>query len=167
MRDSANAIVKLKNQWLRQQVEVEHPTKESLAGCDLYMEQEKHYLCEAWCPLPILPQYLDDIYLVDFHRLTVTFALLQAEKYDSDLDKGHIIEFLTQVIYSEPCELYLGYENGDPVACAIVTLKDNDLLVSDVVVKANSQFGDINNFVAQLHAKLNVSSEQLQCYIQY
>ena len=166
MTDNAKSIVEQKNQWLYQQVEVEHPTKESLAGRSLYMRLQENAVVAPWLPLSMVDTNFDDIYLVDFHRLTVSFSLLQSEKYNNERDKNHIVEFLTQIIYSAPCELYLGYDDGEAVAAAIVTYHNNDVLISDVVVKTSSQFMDAEYFSSQLFAKLSLSKNFGQCYLE-
>nr|WP_225623954.1 flavodoxin [Vibrio panuliri] len=132
-------IATTKNEWLYQQVDVEFPTKESLTGRELYKTSvaERNYVN--------LANYLadhdkqnsfsvDDIYLVDFHRLTVLFSLLQSKRWANEEEQQFIVEFLTQIIYSEPCQLYLGFKDGEPMAAAIVTQSDEELLVSDVTL---------------------------------
>lgn len=161
-----NSMVELKNNWLYQQVDVEYPTQESLAGRAIYQQHQADKQCELWAPIASSDGNHNDIYLADFHRLTITFALLQAEQFIDEHDKNHIIEFLTQIMYSEPCELYLGFEQGTAVACAIVTRSQQQVLISDIVVKPDSQFVDADVFASLLIKKLAIDSDLYQCYIQ-
>jgi hypothetical protein len=162
-----SAIVELKNNWLYQQVDVEYPTQESLIGRAIYQQHQTERRCEPWSPIASPEGNHGDVYLADFHRLTIAFALLQADQYLDESDKSHIIEFLTQIMYSEPCELYLGFEKGRAVACAIITRSSGQVLVSDIVVKNGSQFVDAEGFASLLIDKLTIDTDSYQCYIQY
>ncbi|KGY11663.1 flavodoxin [Vibrio tubiashii] len=149
-------IVKIKNEWLYQQVDVEYPTKESIAGLALYKEKQASSCYET---LQELPQgagafSVDDVFLVDFHRLTVMFSLLQARRWEVQADQEMILEFLSQIIYSEPCRLYLGFKSGEAVAAAIVTQSEGSSLISDVVSFNNYSRDD---FIYALIKKLNLS----------
>ncbi|UPQ89935.1 flavodoxin [Vibrio sinaloensis] len=155
-------IADIKNQWLYQQVEVEFPTKESLAGLALYRaEVEGKEVVELDASATDSTFNQDDIFLVDFHRLTVMFALLQASRWQKPTDQEHIVEFLTQIIYSTPCELYLGFQQGEPVAAAILTVNEQHALISDVVVKAQSTASK-QDFIAALVSKASSKLEPIQ-----
>jgi hypothetical protein len=166
MTDIADSMVELKNNWLYKQVEVAFPTHESLLGRTIYQNKQIGRVSEPWSPLASVVSKTDDIYLADFHRLTIGFALLQAEQYSDASEKNHIIEFLTQIIYSKPCELYLGFEKGVAVACAVVTRNNTDVLISDVVVKDQCQFVECDVFASMLIAKLEGEIKNMQFYIQ-
>ena len=130
------AIAEIKNNWLYDQVEVEFPTKESLAGRALYQSQVEHKQYKK-LDIEVLSSgcnvfAAEDVFIVDFHRLTVMFAILFAKQWQSDAEQQLIIEFLTQIIYSEPCELYVGFQKEALVATAILTRDKGQLLVSDV-----------------------------------
>ncbi len=165
MTNNYNEIVALKNNWLYQQVDVEYPTKSSLAGRCIYQSQQVNKLCSLWQEHPLTLSFTDDIFLVDFHRLTIMYALLQASQYKAD-QRDDIVEFLTQIIYSPPCELYLGFEQGLAVAAAMVTRYDNQVLVSDVVVQPGCQFIGSDEFAAQLIQKLQLSLTSSQIIIE-
>jgi len=154
-------IAEIKNEWLYQQVDVEYPTKESIAGLSLY--KEKVALCQYHQLEQVPPESSefakDDIFLVDFHRLTVMFALLQARRWHDQADKDLILEFLSQIIYSEPCSLYLGFKAGEAVAAAIVTESEDASLISDIVIKDESEQLNKQDFVAGLCAKLGISND--------
>lgn len=155
-------IADIKNQWLYQQVEVEFPTKESLAGLALYRaESEGKELVSLDASTPDSTFHQEDIFLVDFHRLTVMFALLQASRWQKSSDQDLIVEFLTQIIYSTPCELYLGFQQGEPVAAAILTFDEQQALISDVVVKAQSTATE-QDFIAALMTKASPKLEQAE-----
>ncbi|NIY91969.1 hypothetical protein [Vibrio diazotrophicus] len=137
MTDSYPNVFKVKNQWLFDQVEVEFPTPESLKGRAIYKS-----LCEDKLVTLLTNNSaqesdinLDDIYLVDFHRLTVMFSLLQASRGRDEQEQNYLLEFFTQIIFSEPCYLYVGFKQSEPVAAALITESENELLVSDVVIK--------------------------------
>lgn len=155
-------IAQVKNSWLYQQVDVQFPTKESLKGLELYKQAVSTREYNVLTELPTFETALnsDDIFLVDFHRLTVMFALIQSSQWQSEFEQEMIVEFLTQIIYSEPCSLYLGFQSGEPVAAAIVTQTEQSVLISDVVVKNNE---DSTHFVSGLLGKL---SEQIPANIE-
>lgn len=137
MHQPAQKIRDLKNQWLYQQVAVEHPTPESLEGRAVYQRVIRDNICLLFEPsvssFPLL-----DVFKVDFHRLTIAFAILQAQRCSHASDKAHLIEFFTQIIYSSPCTLYLGFRHGEPIAAALLTEDKDELLISDVVIDQQS-----------------------------
>ncbi len=147
MSDLLPNVVNVKNQWLFEQVEVEFPTPESIKGRAVYQS-----LCERHTThqIPELPLdntiNMDDIYLVDFHRLTVMFSLLESSRASTEQDQSNLLEFFTQIIFSEPCYLYVGFHQSEPVASAIVTKTDDQLLVSDLVVKYENSIGNKEQF---------------------
>lgn len=151
-------IAEIKNEWLFQQVDVEFPTKESIAGLEVYkasLASRQYQPFDA--DVEVADEFKqDDIFLVDFHRLTVMFALVQASQWQEQSDRDLILEFLSQIIYSEPCSLYLGFSAGEPVAAAIVTHAEQSVLISDVVVK--SQPLSEPSFIAGLCRKLDLNA---------
>ena len=145
------AIASAKNQWLYQHIDVKYPTKECLEGRKLYKQRIANMsyktLAELnWQSSESHPSL--EIHKVDFHRLTVMFALMQAKHWPQQAEQDLIVEFLTQIIYSEPCELYLGFVDGNPVAASIVTHLEGQLLLSDFFVEE----GVKEPFVASLLA---------------
>ena len=158
MSNSAISIVETKNQWLSQHIDVEFPTKESLAGRQLYMakSQDNQFETLVSLPEPSTAFSEQDIFKVDFHRLTVMFSLLQSKRWEEQNEQELIVEFLSQIIFSEPCDLYVGFQKGEPSAAAIITRTEQDLLVSDVV----SLSGNKDEFVASLltHSTLEATN---------
>lgn len=165
MNDHRPNIVNVKNQWLYQQVEVEFPTKESLTGRDIYAQSASNRT------YAVLDEELlvtsnhsvfnsEDVFLADFHRLTVMFALLQAKRWQTEHDQQMIVEFLTQIIYSEPCQLYLGFDKGEPVACAMVTRVDKELLISDLYI-INEDESKRAAFIQRILDKVGVCTNPL------
>ncbi|EKO3376671.1 hypothetical protein KW419_21755 [Vibrio fluvialis] len=152
MTPSSHAIVEIKNQWLWSQVDVEYPTPESIKGRALYQTLSEQRQTQPLLDQPVQGK-LDDIYLVDFHRLTIMFALLQASQMASEEEQNLLVEFFTQIIYSEPCALYLGFSESEPVAAAILTAQADAVLLSDVVVRSVSAFGDEREFANAVVAK--------------
>lgn len=158
MTDNYLNVVKVKNQWLFDQVEVEFPTPESLKGREVYQ-----FLCENNQVMSFennteVTINVDEIFLVDFHRLTVMFSLLQASRGRDEQERNYLLEFFTQIIFSEPCSLYVGFHKSEPVAAALVTHKDNTLLVSDVVVK-DSAYATIDEFAQAVTQKWLINNQ--------
>ncbi|MDW6004610.1 hypothetical protein [Vibrio mangrovi] len=158
-------IAQIKNQWLSEQVEVEFPTPQSLVGRKLYLDSVKEctYQEIEECEFSgVRPQ---DVFRVDFHRLTVMFAQLQARQYADSDAKEAIIEFFTQIIYSPPCELYLGFENGEPVAAGILTRTEQAVLVSDLfVLESNSIYRSALDFAYHILKQSRIDELGIGCW---
>lgn len=168
MSAQIESYLEQKNQWLTEQVNVAYPTPQSLDGRDLYLkaEQTKQYIQTQYSQLAT-PKWVDDIVLVDFHRLTIMFAILQASQWSEHPEQEKlVIEFLTQIILSDDYQLYLGLLDGEPVAGAITRFdsQEKTLLVSDVTVSANnadkSQF-----FIADIAQFLQTAAQDIQTVI--
>lgn len=151
---SMQTIVDEKNHWLCNQVEVLFPTPESLKGRELYLALNATQSVEAFVlPASASQINLDDIFLVDFHRLTIMFALLQASRCDEESQQTLLVEFFTQIIYSPPCALFLGFFETQPVAAAILTSHEQDLLISDIVIHNAIVFGEPREFAGAVIRK--------------
>lgn len=154
---SPNAIQSLidaKNQWLYDQVDVQFPTPESLQGLAVYQTLNQALPNEIFtAQRQVSENHLAAIYLVDFHRLTIMFALLQATRCQQPEQQALLVEFFTQIIYSPPCSLYLGFADTQPIAAAIVTSDGSSLLISDVVMQHNPIFTSSDEFVSAVVAK--------------
>ena len=169
MSDPNSSIADKKNQWLSQHVDVKYPTKESLAGRLLYLEDAKNKQCKRLSTLsePLNGYHKEDVYLVDFHRLTVMFALLQSKRWSVERDQELVVEYLTQIIYSQPCELYVGFKDGEPTAAGIVTRVDGQVLISDLATR-NQEEAEIHAFAAGLLTKLGIDlSEHSDVYLEF
>ncbi|AEX24433.1 MULTISPECIES: hypothetical protein [Vibrio] len=138
MNEIQLASIERKNAWLHDLVEVEFPTPESLKGRDIYfqtLKQQQYQIVdkdsllagEAECKT-------DDIFLVDFHRLTIMFSLLQSQRWDKQYDKDMVVEYLTQIILTPDFELYVGFKDGSPIGAAITSHFEGNTLISDVAV---------------------------------
>ncbi|MGY5538026.1 flavodoxin [Vibrio brasiliensis] len=160
-------IAEIKNQWLYQQVDVEFPTKESVAGMELYKDAVSVRQYQTLSEIPVADSQMapEDIFLVDFHRLTVMFALLQAGRWSNESDQQLIVEFLTQIIYSEPCSLYLCFKEGEAVAAAIITIDQQTVLISDVVLKSSETEVTEEGFLAALYTKLDLPLDDSHTFI--
>lgn len=90
---------------------------------------------------------VEDIFLVDFHRLTVMFSILQSQRWTDKHEQEMIVEFLTQIILTPEFELYVGFKEGEPVGAAIVSQYEGNTLISDLVVSQNL---DKRQFVCDL-----------------
>lgn len=90
---SPSPVVAAKNQWLSSQVDVEFPTAQSLEGRDIYHALSLHTEVSLFQPQACDAPLLQEIYLVDFHRLTVWFALLQATRSSTQHDQERLVEF--------------------------------------------------------------------------
>lgn len=63
-----------KNNWLAEQVNVAFPTPQSIEGRDLYLQAEKSKEYKLTQQFQLLSStWIDDVVLVDFHRLTIIF----------------------------------------------------------------------------------------------
>ncbi|MDC0612691.1 hypothetical protein OAP63_18310 [Vibrio sp.] len=133
MTTEATDIVTAKNEWLRSHITVEYPTKESVEGFQIQLTHSE--LCDVieYSPITMNDTVLFDVFPVNFHRLTVYFAVLQSKMYPLTTDQEKVIEFFTQIIYSEPCSMYLGFRNSQPVFAAMVTVQEDSILVSNLV----------------------------------
>jgi hypothetical protein len=162
MNEQQLVSVERKNAWLHDLVEVEFPTPESLKGREIYFQEleqqtyqvvDKHTLLmgESKCKA-------EDIFLVDFHRLTIMFSVLQSQRWDAQYDKEMIVEYLTQIILTPDFELYVGFQEGTPVGAAIISHFDGNTLISDVAVSASLEK---NQFVSDLAKRLD--GEQKLC----
>ncbi|MGD8110351.1 flavodoxin [Vibrio sp. TRT 21S02] len=152
MSKSVPSIVHIKNDWLYHHIDVAFPTKESLKGKELYKRWVESRSYEVYNQ-STLKADVEEIHLVDFHRLTVMFALLQAKRWKSENDQALIVEFLTQIIFSEPCSLYMGFHSNEPVAAAIVTRSGNDMLISDLVSPCSDTSAFASNLISYFKAE--------------
>ncbi len=152
MNNEIPAIAIKKNNWLLSQVDVAFPTKECLRGRDIYHENtlRKSYQLATSANLDSGETQVDEIYNVDFHKLTVMFSLNQASVGSNDTDKADLLEFFSQIILCDEHSLYIGLSNGEVVASAILTADEESLLISDVVNKQPGQ--SILSFAQQLMA---------------
>lgn len=145
-----------KNAWLHDLVEVEFPTKESIEGRAIYTRMLDALTYDAVDKITLLEngQELtgDDIFLVDFHRLTVMFSILQSQRWSDKHEQEMIVEYLTQIILTPEFELYVGFKQGEAVAAAIVSQYEGNTLISDITVSQNL---DKSQFVCDLAKKLN------------
>lgn len=146
MNNEIPEIAQKKNAWLLSQLDVAYPAKESLLGREVYKASLDK---RTYQPLSVdqAPATIEEIHKVDFHKLTVLFSLNQASAYESEYDKTHILEFLSQIILSDEHQLYIGTVGSDVVASAIVTKTESELLVSDLVNQVDQ---DILGFAQQL-----------------
>ncbi|USD66974.1 flavodoxin [Vibrio sp. SCSIO 43136] len=131
MTDIAQLVEK-KNAWLASQVDVEYPTKESLQGRDLYLSRQQTAHAVEY-KNPLHPDDIEmEIYVIDFHRLTIMFAMLQAKFWQAESEQSLIVEFLTQIIFDENHPMYIAFAEGEPCACALTTPGDGIVLISDL-----------------------------------
>ncbi|WP_086984283.1 hypothetical protein [Vibrio aphrogenes] len=138
MLSQIEQLVSNKNQWLINQVDVEFPTPESIAGRDIYLQLQATQLFNTTASHEFSDaQWVDEVIEVDFHRLTIMFSLLQATQWEEGSDEQKlVIEFLTQIILDSEYQLYLGFIAGEPVAALIskVLPDENTILFTDIVV---------------------------------
>ncbi len=157
-------LIQRKNQWLRSQVEVDYPTKESLIGRDLYFhytQSQETVQLSLDTISPASPQ-VDEFYLVDFHRLTIIFSLLQSAHWPQESDQAMIVEFLSQIILDGEVSLYVGFYQQEAVCAAIVTQEHGAWLISDTVsAKGNLSGLDIAHSLYHHLADHGETAEQL------
>lgn len=136
-----------KNQWLLSQLDIAYPAKESLLGREVYKSKLSQRTYQI-LPQEQIPSQIDELHKVDFHKLTVLFSLNQASAYQDEIERAHILEFLSQIMLSDEHELYVGTKSGNVVASAIITATNDSLLISDIV---NQHDQDCIGFAKQLH----------------
>ncbi|MBD1557539.1 flavodoxin [Vibrio sp. S9_S30] len=143
-------LVERKNQWLCSQVDVKYPTKESLAGRKLYkaFQSNKAYTTES-VNRSFIDDIADEIFIVDFHRLTICFATLYSNHWEEKESQSLIIEFLTQIILEPDFPIIIGFKNGEPIGCALGTILDKKILISDIYLLSNEKHNYLN-FVQQV-----------------
>lgn len=139
MKDVAARLYKQKNQWLASQIDVDFPTPESLKGRDLYTESLTGCYLEPFQPGDITDPQLE-WHCVDFHRLTVMFALLQSERWVVESQKNVVVEFFAQIILDPTYELFISFHEGKAVAAAMITRDEEVVLISDIV--ASTEYSD-------------------------
>lgn len=136
---------------------MQFPTPESISGCELYMSKEEGVNYQVKSALDFClsdSALLDEVYLVDFHRLTVMFAQLQSTYWKNQESQKHVLEFFAQITLSKECDLYIGFKTGVAEICGIASYSKDELLISDIV----SLRDDINmkhTFVSTLLDKFN------------
>ncbi|MCF8777987.1 hypothetical protein LZU85_04165 [Vibrio sp. IRLE0018] len=156
-------MVSKKNQWLYNQVDCEFPTKESLAGLKLYRDSvEKRSTIELDVKALATEEVTMEHYLVDFHRLTIMFAILQSKRWHCEADQALLIEFLTQIILSAEHDLYVSFVAGEPVGAAIVTHRDEQLLLSDVVFNQHFELPGLEVYLSALIGKLTSEMQNVE-----
>lgn len=138
-----SSLIEQKNRWLVEQVAVEFPTPESLSGLKLYQTSLNERRLSEINVADINEAQSDpalEVYLVDFHRLTIMFALEQAKRWQDETDRAYIVEYLTQIILSPEHRLFVAFQNGEPVGAAMVTQVEQGLLVSDLIYQQQTQY---------------------------
>lgn len=148
MKSSIEQAFIKKNQWLASQVDVAFPTPESLRGRDNYLSFQQSYTASFIAPISSLTSssFTGTIAKVDFHRLTIRFAIVLASLWEED--KDDVLEFLTQLILEDDYSLYIGLEDGAPVACALIhNVNDELVTVFDVATVDKEQTDVKKSFV--------------------
>ncbi|GLO63745.1 hypothetical protein MACH09_42530 [Vibrio sp. MACH09] len=159
-------VTEKKNQWLLSHVDVAYPTPESLAGKALYLKSQINVEYSQRTVQTKLTEskFIDDIYLVDFHRLTVMFAQLQASQWPNAEEQAVVLEFFAQISLSPDQPMYIGFKKGTPVICALLTAHNGDLLISDIATNCDdeeikAQFAD--QLIEIVNSQYNCSSYTL------
>ncbi|MBL4831044.1 MAG: hypothetical protein JKY55_14305 [Aliivibrio sp.] len=150
--------------WMLSHVDVQFPTPASLIGKDHYADLDAkmtdiHQIDFCLLHALSLPQFTDDIVLIDNHRMTIRLAMLLAEKWPEH--KESVFEFLTQIILDDDYQLYLALEQNQPTACAMVTkVTDNTVLISDIAFASDMKTINKQSFICDL-TKLVQSNSQM------
>ncbi|MEF1310921.1 flavodoxin [Vibrio mytili] len=160
------ACIERKNAWLYNLVEVEFPTQESLKGRDIYfntLNGQAYHSVDKSSLLSELSVFSEnDIFLVDFHRLTIMFSILQSNRWEQQSDKDMIIEYLTQIILTPEFELYVVFAEGNPIGAAVASHFEGNTLISDLAVVPEVNQQDI---VVSLAHKLSSEGKLLETVI--
>lgn len=156
MNEQQLASIERKNSWLHDLVDVEFPTPESLKGRDIYfqaLKQADYQVHDKGSILSGEPELKpEDIFLVDFHRLTIMFSILQSQRWINKHDQEMIVEYLTQIILTPDFELYVGFVEGSPAGAAIVSQFEGNTLISDIAVSGELEK---SQFIGSLAEKLD------------
>ncbi|MCL9776288.1 hypothetical protein [Vibrio methylphosphonaticus] len=157
MKDAAMALYNKKNEWLASQVDVEFPTPESIKGRALYLDSLTSRYLE---PVPVTEGYSATIewHLVDFHRLTVMFSLLQSKIWESEEAQNVIVEFLTQIILEPEYSLYVGFTEGEAV-CAASVCRQSDVVVVSDIVDATATMSHDDIALSLIYQTLNINND--------
>ncbi|MGO2497902.1 MAG: flavodoxin [Vibrio litoralis] len=141
MQSQIESYILAKNQWLSKQVDVEFPTPESLIGRKVYLESQQNIKYSLSEVQSLLSNKVGlDVIEVDFHRLTILFSIIQASQFsDNPEQQSLVIEFLTQIILDDEYQLFLGFDDGEPVSALICKIDlDNQIAVlTDIVISQN------------------------------
>lgn len=73
------------------------PDCSKFRGRDIYHALSRHTEVSLFQPQACDAPLLQEIYLVDFHRLTVWFALLQATRSSTQHEQERLVEFLPKL----------------------------------------------------------------------
>ncbi|GAL32278.1 hypothetical protein JCM19240_5709 [Vibrio maritimus] len=149
MKDIATRLHNEKNQWLASQVEGGYPTKESLKGRDLYLGAITSCYLEPF-EAPSGSATHIEWHLVDFHRLTIMFSLLHSKRWANDEHQQLIVEFLTQIIVEPSHALYVGFEQGEATAAAMVSTEGETVLISDIALSGDWNEVNVLTTIASL-----------------
>lgn len=143
MQSQIESYILAKNQWLSKQVDVEFPTPESLIGRKVYLESQQNIKYSLSEVQSLLSNKVGlDVIEVDFHRLTILFSIIQASQFsDNPEQQSLVIEFLTQIILDDEYQLFLGFDDGEPVSALICKIDlDNQVAVlTDIIISENAQ----------------------------
>ncbi|MFC5079916.1 hypothetical protein VTH8203_03322 [Vibrio thalassae] len=158
MKNVAERLYSNKNQWLASQIDVDFPTPESVQGRELYQESLSSNYLDS-----LEPEFDDSLNIewhkVDFHRLTVMFALLQAKRWSVEQHQNAVVEFFAQIILDETHDLYVGFDNTEPCAATIMCKEQSVVLFSDIVVCGNQQNTNPLAIIPSLIQTLDIAKE--------
>lgn len=158
------ALIERKNTWLSSQVDVEFPTAQSVKGRELYREKESRvrYSELGTVNKPLATDV--ELHKVDFHRLTILFAQLQAGQWPQVAEQAAILEFFAQTILSDEHSLYLAFYQQQLIFAAILTQADDLALISDIAVAMDTDIAASNQQIASYLAQELPSSISTICY---
>lgn len=159
-----------KNNWLAEQVNVAFPTPQSIEGRDLYLQAEKDKAYTLTQQHQLLTSaWIDEVVLVDFHRLTIIFSVLQATQWASEPEKEKlVIEFLTQIILSDEYQLYVGFVGAVPAAALIgkLDIENQMIVLSDVVIAPEyKEQKRVNDFLSDVLCYLEKNGKNIRSVI--
>jgi hypothetical protein len=164
MPNSIPEVVNTKDEWLRSQIDVEYPTKASLKGHQLQFERSQKCDIVSWSPSQEKITCPFELFPVSFHRLTVYFAILQSKLFSAQKEQDDIIEFFTQIIYSEPCQLFVGFKEQEPMFAAMVTQVNDQMLISNFISTDKSI--SVTDGAQYIYNLLSEDVAQSHCYLE-
>lgn len=130
---SIEALIEQKNAWLSSQVDVEFPTTQSLQGRELYLTRQQQSSYARLEEIDSVPDNIE-IHQVDFHRLTILYAQLQAKQWQEPESQSAVLEFLAQTILSDDHALYLAFHEQELLFAVMLTCREHLALISDIAV---------------------------------
>ncbi len=147
-------LQEIRNSWMASHIiDAQFPTQESQQGLDIY--QQTLRLRKTPTAITMITSNEDEllrIYAVDCHPLMIRYAITFASQWKSDSHEHNaMVEYLTQLIINNdtPCHCYVGFYQGKPAACGMLTYAEQSALISDVCISESQQATELHQAMKQ------------------